>query len=334
MENRGYSREFLQKHRLRGLLIAFGCIFLYAPAAKAGYLNLAWDAPTTNVDGTPLTDLAEYRIYAGTSSPPPCPGSAFLTLSSTTPTPSPGDVIAYQLTGLTENITYFVQVTAVDTGGNESDCSNEASGTANPGSGGGSGSSGSVGNVASSGEGGGGGVLHRHGRLRLAHGPRGADPAGVSQSVPPFTYTREATGRRLQFAEPAAGKSDRTVRCPAQSCADRTASGPLVGLSVPVVTGSGRRRTSGDANYNLLSHPESHPQIPSGNDPSVRPSGHSSRTEAWQLVNELAESSRQLALRKALSAWRMARNAPRTTQSAKACRSGSEWVPGSPRRQG
>ena len=179
-----------------------------------------------------------------------------------------------------------------------------------------------------------GGVLHRHGRLRLAHGPRGADPAGVSQSVPPFTYTREATGRRLQFAEPAAGKSDRTVRCPAQSCADRTASGPLVGLSVPVVTGSGRRRTSGDANYNLLSHPESHPQIPSGNDPSVRPSGHSSRTEAWQLVNELAESSRQLALRKALSAWRMARNAPRTTQSAKACRSGSEWVPGSPRRQG
>jgi len=120
-------------------------------------LNLAWDAPTTNVDGTPLTDLAEYRIYAGTSSPPPCPGSAFLTLSSTTPTPSPGDVIAYQLTGLTENITYFVQVTAVDTGGNESDCSNEASGTANPGSGGGSGSSGSVGNVASSGEGGGGG---------------------------------------------------------------------------------------------------------------------------------------------------------------------------------
>jgi ABC-type glycerol-3-phosphate transport system substrate-binding protein len=29
--------------------------------------TLTWDAPTTNVDGTPLTDLAGYKVYYGTS---------------------------------------------------------------------------------------------------------------------------------------------------------------------------------------------------------------------------------------------------------------------------
>jgi len=115
---------------LCGLLLAFGCGFLSPPAVQAGYLDLSWDAPTTNVDGTPLTDLSEYRIYVGTSSPPPCPGPIFLTTASPTPSPSLGDVLSYHLAGLTDNSTYFVQVTAVDTGGIESACSNEASGIA------------------------------------------------------------------------------------------------------------------------------------------------------------------------------------------------------------
>jgi ABC-type glycerol-3-phosphate transport system substrate-binding protein len=29
--------------------------------------TLTWDAPTTNVDGTPLTDLAGYKVYYGTA---------------------------------------------------------------------------------------------------------------------------------------------------------------------------------------------------------------------------------------------------------------------------
>jgi Fibronectin type III domain len=29
--------------------------------------TLSWEAPTTNTDGTPLTDLAGYRIYYGSS---------------------------------------------------------------------------------------------------------------------------------------------------------------------------------------------------------------------------------------------------------------------------
>jgi hypothetical protein len=30
-------------------------------------ITLAWDAPTTNVDTTPLTDLAGYKVYYGTT---------------------------------------------------------------------------------------------------------------------------------------------------------------------------------------------------------------------------------------------------------------------------
>ena len=31
-------------------------------------LSITWDAPSENTDGTPLTDLAGYKIYYGTSS--------------------------------------------------------------------------------------------------------------------------------------------------------------------------------------------------------------------------------------------------------------------------
>lgn len=34
-------------------------------AAATGYAKLSWTAPTTNTDGSPLTDLAGFRIYYG-----------------------------------------------------------------------------------------------------------------------------------------------------------------------------------------------------------------------------------------------------------------------------
>jgi len=43
-------------------------ISLNAPAAFASVVTLSWNAPTTSADGTPLTDLAGYKIYYGTSS--------------------------------------------------------------------------------------------------------------------------------------------------------------------------------------------------------------------------------------------------------------------------
>jgi len=40
-----------------------------APSASgsAGSATISWDAPTTNTNGTALTDLAGYRIYYGSS---------------------------------------------------------------------------------------------------------------------------------------------------------------------------------------------------------------------------------------------------------------------------
>ncbi|MDH4265658.1 MAG: fibronectin type III domain-containing protein [Deltaproteobacteria bacterium] len=80
-------------------------------------ISLAWDAPTTNVDGSPLTDLAGYRVYVGTAS---------RTYASSIDV---GNVTTYSLTGLIPGQTYYIAVTAYDTDNNESSSSNEVSGT-------------------------------------------------------------------------------------------------------------------------------------------------------------------------------------------------------------
>ena len=38
-----------------------------SPPSAARAATVSWEAPTTNSDGTPLTDLAGYRIYYGSS---------------------------------------------------------------------------------------------------------------------------------------------------------------------------------------------------------------------------------------------------------------------------
>jgi hypothetical protein len=39
-----------------------------APAGGTGSIRVAWDPPQTRADGSPLTNLAGFRIYYGTSS--------------------------------------------------------------------------------------------------------------------------------------------------------------------------------------------------------------------------------------------------------------------------
>lgn len=78
--------------------------------------TLSWDAPTTNTDGTDLTDLAGYKIHYGTS-----PGIYDSVIDV-------AKVTTYTVTELSPATYYFV-VTAYDEGGNESDYSNEVSKT-------------------------------------------------------------------------------------------------------------------------------------------------------------------------------------------------------------
>jgi hypothetical protein len=96
---------------------------------SAGILDASWVAPTTNTDGTSLTDLAFYRAYYGTTSTP-CRGPSFFQVPSPTHSPQINEAITLRLTGLVTSARYFVAITAVDVGGLESACSPVASAVA------------------------------------------------------------------------------------------------------------------------------------------------------------------------------------------------------------
>jgi Divergent InlB B-repeat domain/Cep192 domain 4 len=100
-----------------------------AARVDAASVTLEWEAPTTNADGTRLTDLGSYRIYLGTSSPA-CPSASFFTVASPTSSPTSGQTLSRVVASLSAGTTYFARVTAVDGSGNESACSASASGVA------------------------------------------------------------------------------------------------------------------------------------------------------------------------------------------------------------
>lgn len=100
-----------------------------ATPGRAGVLDATWTAPTTNSDGSPLTDLGFYRVYYGTTSTP-CPGPSFFQVASPTTAPGTGQTVTFSLTGLSPGALYYVSVSAVNLNGNESACSAAASGVA------------------------------------------------------------------------------------------------------------------------------------------------------------------------------------------------------------
>jgi Fibronectin type III domain len=122
------SEEFRSRYvpRLHAIGLMLGGILVVASSGHAGVLTASWTAPTTNTDGSALTDLALYRVYYDTSDSP-CRGSTFFEVASPTPTPQPSQTLSFQLTGLTTASIYNVSVTAVNTGGDESFCSDIAS---------------------------------------------------------------------------------------------------------------------------------------------------------------------------------------------------------------
>ena len=79
-------------------------------------VGLTWTAPTTNSDGTPLTDLARYRFYRSSDRATWTQIAEIPSTSTefTFPTPRP-------------NKTDYIYMTAVDEAGNESGPSNEIS---------------------------------------------------------------------------------------------------------------------------------------------------------------------------------------------------------------
>ncbi len=120
------------KVSLRSALVAVAALgAVVAPTASAaGILDATWTAPTTNVDGSQLTDLSGYRVFYSSTVDPPCSGGTSATVASPTSSPAPNEQISARLQGLTSGVLYHVAVIAVNASGAESSCSVSASATA------------------------------------------------------------------------------------------------------------------------------------------------------------------------------------------------------------
>ncbi|MDQ7786429.1 MAG: DUF1566 domain-containing protein [Thermodesulfovibrionales bacterium] len=100
----------------------FGILFflmlaVFPAAGYAGQTTLNWSPPTTNEDGTPITDLSGYKIYYG------------IATQNYTKTINAGNVTSYTVPSLTDGTTYYFAVTALNSLSKESTLSNEISRT-------------------------------------------------------------------------------------------------------------------------------------------------------------------------------------------------------------
>ena len=85
------------------------------PTTSSTQATLEWSAPTANIDGTPLTDLAGYRIYYGTDPESLSQSVQIADLQTTT----------YVIQGLSPGTWYFA-IKAFTSAGTESAFSNLA----------------------------------------------------------------------------------------------------------------------------------------------------------------------------------------------------------------
>jgi hypothetical protein len=94
-----------------------GCRSEPTDPQASGHVTLTWTAPSENEDGSPLVDLAGYRLYWGRSAGGPYPHTARV---------SDPAQRSYVIEGLADGEWYFV-VTAVSESEEESALSGEAS---------------------------------------------------------------------------------------------------------------------------------------------------------------------------------------------------------------
>jgi fibronectin type 3 domain-containing protein len=92
-----------------------GSIPVTSNQVSFGSATLSWTPPTQNTDGSPLTDLASYKIYYGNES-----GNYHTSIQINN-----NGMTVYVVKHLTSNTYYFV-MTAINSSGVESNFSNEA----------------------------------------------------------------------------------------------------------------------------------------------------------------------------------------------------------------
>jgi len=97
-------------------------ILLNAAPLFAGDMTFSWDPPTTNMDGSVLTDLSGYKIYYGSN--PQATEYYTDIIDIGLILPSADGRVNFTLTGLSDGV-YYVAITAYDSSGYESDYSIE-----------------------------------------------------------------------------------------------------------------------------------------------------------------------------------------------------------------
>ena len=100
------------------------------PLEPTGWTNVTrvtvgWDAPSENEDGTPLIDLAGYRVYDGATSGYYTVVSPLVPAHTNAPAGSEDVGDSRHTLIFTNQQVRFIAVTALDTAGNESDFSEE-----------------------------------------------------------------------------------------------------------------------------------------------------------------------------------------------------------------
>jgi hypothetical protein len=104
------------------LLIVLAMFATPAMSADVSF-NIEWSPVTENVDGTPITDLKNYKFYVCDSAVKDngtCDGNL-----KTMTSPKSGSGIVVDYTSSATNGSVFVRGSAVDEGGNESVLSNQ-----------------------------------------------------------------------------------------------------------------------------------------------------------------------------------------------------------------
>lgn len=108
------------------LMPALLAVLLLPALAVAGTLDASWTAPTTNTDGSALTNLAGYRVYHSTNAAQltPCQNATLMqAVTAANPAPAAGTTVMIPLKGLVTGSTYYASVTSLNTAGVESACS-------------------------------------------------------------------------------------------------------------------------------------------------------------------------------------------------------------------
>lgn len=105
-------------------------IFFFRGEIFGESLMFKWESPTSRVDGSPLTNLAGYKLYWGTSSRN-YTNSVTVTYCRACPSPAM-EITEWECLPFQPGTTYYFAVTAFDTEGNESGYSNEVVKTTAP----------------------------------------------------------------------------------------------------------------------------------------------------------------------------------------------------------